>query len=958
MALLTAVTLPSAIGFGVSNKEIPLDSLPPVKIEAVPPDAVDIASPNYVSVGDSNSSQFGQLLWEQQDSVQQEVLNGLNGLGPGFTLFTHSMDKNDFQISAGVDITAKRYFTPINLGLVDKDGTLVSDPNYPNQKPRSGWVVVDYLRTGLTQGVGTRDLFANALPSSFNNGSLGFGFEAGQIIRKVSIINSAAEFDRLHKEDDEQIKKGMGQMNASQNPIQEGYQGYFIAGAQKVGMWVIDGLAYVGGWIGTAVHWTAGFFESKGMADVVYSFADPYKLKKELFYTDDQKVLAFVHPGQILSMITFKDFGPGVGGTVSAFKLSLNNTTLVDSEIRINRLTPSQCGLKDDEVCKTVLVSFINYMSNGFWDELDGLLPLHNIRPWWTRGTHVHFYQTEEQYKYDLSNPDAVLAFNEAVNPNHPSMEKTHSYAKISKEKGVRKQFYSVIGDAKEMDSDSKKDDNLKMSGVQVYHISNFNILLASDIHRTETDYYKKCQVDFDDGAAPLAPPQCTYDGLSQKTTTKLNLINLGFLMPIKMLKPMLDFRAHMTEQKEFETFTDLNAEVDQKGSNFHFRYTLSDKFPKPRSYYDGHLKIVKTMLGLMEPRLKGFYDANNESRSLRDKIMVDLSNKNRHLEQKIQGLVADIYMNQAYTNEIFAADPQYMKDAIAGMLMGHDATWDQMEKLNGDADNCKLNKNYDGMIIPELRDYQSIVSDQDNAYINCGRLRTVAHQIWKTFSEIAKSDPQKRLELFTIYNEKHQRRPYIPLLMLIGGRNHAEHVKNGELGIQFYYEAQDLVDTNNISLCKEDPQFPNSPSNRYCKLEGFKPYIGQDALPSPGTPRIVNLTVLGDKQSFASPDAAAPLQRPFSVKGYVTEYRPVAYNKPVAQFEVATLMPQEEQTNKGHKQYRYTLVLSDLTSHGIQRGKDYVLTFNMQDPTQMSDTKEHMAVSEMAEVRFRIPKN
>src|ERR1019366_3699373 len=113
---------------------------------------------------------------------------------------------------------------------VIKDGVPTVDPNYPNQVPRSGWLVIDTMRTGLTSGFGTRDLFNKFLNKTKIAAGFGYGFEAGQIVRKVSIINSNEEYLRISQEENDALKDQMKNLNAATRPIQPGFKGYFFAG--------------------------------------------------------------------------------------------------------------------------------------------------------------------------------------------------------------------------------------------------------------------------------------------------------------------------------------------------------------------------------------------------------------------------------------------------------------------------------------------------------------------------------------------------------------------------------------------------------------------------------------------------------------------------------------------------------------------------------------------------------
>lgn len=933
-------------------------SLPPIVTQPIEPSAIKFIPSEFIKVGKSDTSQFSRLLWDQQDNFERSVLKAFGNIGFGIDILDHNFHNDDYHLGLSIDIRPKRITFPINFGLV-KDGTPIADPLYPKLEPKSGILTIDMFQSTLRTDLSSSKLIADAIKTKYPI-YVGYGFEMGQIVRKLSLIRSRNEYlsskNRSENDISAELQKQFNEMDSNNEKLEESIEmlntGENLSRVESMVenfvKYSISGIEFVYRGLGEVIQKGASYFEDDENTKVFFAgLFDSIELKKKLFTIDAERTLRYLTYGDILSLIQFQNYGPGIGTGIDFVNLNYSKLKSKNREVRITRLSPQNCGRTPNKtVCNKVLVSLITYTGDAF--RLSGSASV-DLKPFhynWasTDSADTKFFQVEWQLEFDLNNIKAINAYNLAVKQYRPNMNMALKYGKHAKETGVRLVSLNIIGDSGYMNRgfDEKSPHSITSN-------TRINIGILARNANTNHNTYKKCQTNFDEDGIPTnnnAPDQCSFNAISSKGRTYTNKIDFR-IHSIPFLDPVLDWRAKQDEQQMCEAFANLDKKENHHGVNIHCRYNISDKFTDLKVYQEDYLQSIKTMLGMLEPETQNLYTQSNApAANLYKKIMSEngLSDIHRKINKDHQNLMTDIFFDDKYTDEIFKNSPDYVKSVIARMLLGDGYTWEHIKYLPNHAtvypEHCRVNPKYEGMIINKYFAQQDV----------CSEIRRIGFELAGLFKKLLASKSRERIaEVFNFYTERN-RMPFVPLLIFLLGKDHAQEIKDGHLAINFYYEAEDLNEKSRFSygsLIKT--------AMRFSALPGVNP------IPRGGRPRVYNVNVYAEKNSIngKAPDFYLEFYsdlkttisgKHFGLAGMIQEFVPVLADKPVATFAVDRLIPEEIKIDDAISQYRYVVKLTDPGSAGLKPNKSYVGVFNLEDPDIIDPNGEREHFSEMVE--------
>jgi hypothetical protein len=428
--------------------------------------------------------------------------------------------------------------------------------------------------------------------------------------------------------------------------------------------------------------------------------------------------------------------------------------------------------------------------------------------------------------------------------------------------------------------------------------------------------------------------------------------------------------------------------EDSSNGVHMHCNYNVNDQFPhtlfpREKVYQEDYLQNVKTMMGMLEPSIQLY-------QSLRwapayAKVMGDLSQESRKLDNAKQSLDVDMYAGGSYFNSVFDGDcsiadkglrysilEKKIRDTVASVIAKDVTTWEQFEKVRINNSSVELNPKYAHIIEPG---YSRM--DSNDIYYK-------ANKIAQTLLKVANSDSISRVALLTKLYHAEGVKSYLTLILLLLGGDLDQHVSGdglypggtshaGDLGFRFTYVAKDLPGINAKTYDIGDN------INSLASV-AFVPVKNIDAIPNQGTPRLFDLQVKVDLRTldtdpklyllFSSnlketkPDpSTGEVAHPFSLDGIIDEKSGKTVlgfalkNVFQASFHEPQLIPNTVITSLGDTQYRY---IEEVTGfNGLAKkfmpNTDYVAIFNLTDKDMEYAPGDDEHFSEMVKMLLRL---
>jgi hypothetical protein len=888
-------------------------------------------------IGDSNAGLFGKFLWEEQDTIETEILNGIGSINLGTDLVNQNIDTGYGNFKVGFEVAPKRRVYPVNFGSV-KDGRPVRDPRVPGQDPKSGYYIVDTYRTALSGNLDTTRLLRNVV-QIFNHVTVGDSVEFGLQVRRIRLRRSSKEVTNLMEQNEEDQKKEYKDLNSS--PVLDPKKSIIEDKIEEGLGYIFDGISLIYKTAQNIIQTIAKPYTNDQTSQIFFAgLFDGVKLKQELFRISAQTAKTQMVNGDILSMLQYVTYGPTVGVGSGIFTAGLNvHQSYITREVRVTRLEGDKIRL-----------SLIHY--NGIGDKLQASMGIGitHLTPAWGRAQWEKFFQTEIRYTLDLGNVKAVAAFNEAARQYKPNWNLLVQYSDDPTHTGVEKDGVSVIGDGlQDVGALIKKgkEDGLKRTARSRTAVTSMEFLVFRRKAMGEKDSYKECRTDFDKSGDAFKTI-CDFYTLSQKIKTRT--INIP-----KVLK------RHDASRVACESFASLDAVDSTKaGVNLHCFYQFDDLFTT-QGNYDNYMGAVKTLSGVLEDRLEPLY-SDVQWAPVRAKILGDLSASNRALKGTHQALKIDLYMNKAYTDLIFQRPKlqQRVQDTIAEIFVGRNdngssATWNQIEaRGKTNSDSCHYNENY----------VDVIGGDRGNN-VSCNEVFVRASEMWHTFVKIESTDDiPKRLKILNSYFDSKGRSPYVPLMLLLLGGDYQNQVNIGNLALRFSYGAEDQ---------KADPSKTYDIGSNFDGLsQGYKRIPDLNADPNPGTARVFDVRVCvlpgtlkaGDPKLYlrfnSSLESTIPnvagVSSAFQLSGFVNkhEMNPVKKDTREASFVVPELEPTVF-IKDGQKQYQYIVEFSNLAEANLKTGTNYSAYFDLEDRNIDYGDGEYEHFSELVKLLLNI---
>lgn len=722
------------------------------------PGIQDITDSNYFAnrkiENGKDGNFFSQVLWEEQDSIERDILNGISDTSIGLDIYEKDFDEDKFKFQLGVDIKPKKRVYRVNKGLV-KEGV-------PDENTESYYMVVDAVRTKLDIATRYADILTD---SGIRVGATPLSWEISETIRKTSIVRDPEEYEKVTAD----VRNNIDALRSSDKKPETGKLGKVRvkAAAKAVFDYVALGFKYLGDF---AKYIYEYFVDSEVGNIQKEDFFGGVDLKKRLFYINDQTLIKNLGYGETLNLIHQKQFG-FAGGWISKGVASITGSPIHRriKERTLERVRVEECknpfASGNQNACAEVLLTLRSTVEFGFeYDPLrliQGVGPV-DIKYLTSRGNKGWFRDIEWIYRIDLNTVDGVTAFNAIFDEFDPKWDTFDNIEKANKGMALAgKPGVTLLSKAwRGRDNNDKKD---KRNGSYNRFNGRINVEVYRRQHRSDTTMYPSCVTKVVDSVEQT--PECFFDGISIESRKVKNDLKARIQWSLKdfwrfFIKKIEFYR----DQESTLTGLEIRAKGDPttvgKAANLHFFTDYRDKnteFAKYRKKF-----VENTAMLLAIGQVPELYE-QGKAKAISDRI-TQLRNEGRRgqVEKSVQTLSANLYLTEDYISTVLDHTEDDVRAEVANMITGQ-RSWDFLMK----ADCSQFRPPYD---------------------VNMGRTcegkRSLAKKLVGMFKEFQTLSAEKKIrKLIKLYVDK-DKPPYIAYLLMVLGRNHKELIGNDDLNI------------------------------------------------------------------------------------------------------------------------------------------------------------------------------
>lgn len=840
---------------------------------ALPPkEKFDTSTVKEISDGPSGIS---QLFWENQNDIQEQILNALSDISVGVHL-DHEVTDN---IVADVwgDVHPRHRVYRINTGNVE-DGT-------PDDQAESYYLVVDQLKSVIRAALRYEDIVGDL---RFGAGPA--GFEGAEIIRKLTPVRSYEQY----RENVNRTSEKYFERFRSGNPDESG-----LVTSIKQGLrWTYGAVAYAYDRMEALFRNTSQILADDDSTKIF--FVVPFngvRTKARMFSVNHANFLENVAHGETLDLVRYLKTGLlGVNAGLGDARLGYSpNVIQVQSQRTARRVTNAECSMPTTN-CQEVILSMRYTITKGHEVGIyykPGIGPF-SIRIADTNRRKHTFREIEKVYRLDLSRRSGQEAFDIFFSDFKPSYSEWDRLPVVNE--GEAAKLLRVYYRGKNANGKDSREDS------DVFNVnSDGKIELGIYSRRMKKTFaeYPMCITDIVDGKETNR--RCNYSAQSTHSSRHANRIKWVRDNEANYVGLVGLSNADIENRKESDDkTTNLHFAIHYNDRNAEDYNSVAEKAKKLIGFRDYYDKLANIRTALAVDQMPELYEQSG-FKDMAERLNA-LKNKYRKVENSLQNLALDIYMDETFTKTILECHPDEVKAIISSFK-----------------------------IAPETK-----------------------RDLLKAFVDTYKKPGEYQVKaLVRLYNSK-GRRPYFAGLMMMLGKDHVRMANEGHLAIRFRSEASDFSDAEKYK------EIIVGTGLRTLEKKIFIPRsIFSD--PDPGVARIsqIRLYVKSDTQRTSNPRIyleflanikSTPNGQPLSLAGKISKFKLFLADEKLADVKVDNVVPHE----KIDGNYRYIIELGDVTHLRLDPSTDYTLQFQLEDPT-LSDVLPSKRLTETREAAFNL---